>query len=102
MLALSAGLGMFMGAVVAYWIGRKYGSKVICILFEEKTYRKVENFWVKRGNLYVFLSTFTPLPDAPVIFGSLGMKWKDFLLYYALAKFVAIVLFAYGFFYIFI
>ena len=91
-------ISSMFGSIIGFYLGKKYGIRYICFLIEEKTYDKVTRFWKKYGKLFVFISSFTPLPYIPLVFGSLRMNWKDFILWGVIPRILNFVVFGYLFY----
>lgn len=92
-------LGSLLGGLIGFFIGRTYGWRFICPLFSEKNLKKIVWFWSNHGKFFVFISAFTPVPYFPLIFGAMGMSWKDISLYGFLPRILGIILFAIGYYY---
>lgn len=70
------------GALVGYWIGRRFGSPVLYRWFPEKKVHSVENMFQRYGILAILLAAITPLPYKifAISAGALKMNKKSFLL----------------------
>jgi membrane protein DedA with SNARE-associated domain len=86
-------IGSFLGSLLAFYVGRRYGWRFVCPLFSEENLSKILDFWSKHGKILVFVSAFTPLPYVPVIFGALGMEWKEFWLWGILVRAASLIIF---------
>ena len=69
------------GTLFAFELGKKFGWKFVCSLFEPKKLIKITNFWNKYGKWFVFVSSLTPLPYIPLVFGALQMSRKQMWLF---------------------
>lgn len=87
------------GSILGFWIGEKYGMKYIYALFNEKTFYKVSKFWQKYDKLFVAVSAVTPVPFVPLIFGALGMRWKDFIIFGLIFRIFNYLIFGYLFYF---
>jgi membrane protein YqaA with SNARE-associated domain len=92
-------LASILGCILGFEIGRKYGFKFICPFFEEKTLKKILNFWGKYGKWFVLAAAFTPLPDAPLIYGAFGMSRRDFIIYGVITKAISFIFIGYAAYY---
>ncbi len=87
--------GSFVGAAIAFEIGRKYGFRIICPLFSEKTLVRTLKSLNNYGNLFIFISAMSPLPYLPLMFGSLGIKRKYFWIYGIIPRAVSFMILGY-------
>jgi undecaprenyl-diphosphatase len=87
------------GGVLGFELGRKYGWRFIYPFFEEKNIERIYNNWQKYGKWWVLFSAFTPLPYIPLIYGSLGLSRKEFLIYGLLARVLSFIILGYGAYY---
>ncbi len=90
------------GSVFGFIIGRKYGMIFVQQAFDSFTIKKIIKEINKRGRWFVFLSAISPLPYFPIIFGSLNLSGKNFLLYGVvprLLSFIVLAFFSYYFIY---
>jgi uncharacterized membrane protein YdjX (TVP38/TMEM64 family) len=92
-------LASIVGCILGFEVGRKYGWRFICPFFEEKTLRKILNFWGRYGKWFVLAAAFTPLPDVPLIYGALGMSRRDFIIYGVITKAISFILIGYAAYY---
>jgi len=88
-------LASLAGSIFGFWLGKKFGQKYVCALFEAKTIEKINRFWTKHGRAFVVISAVTPLPYFPLIFGSLNMSWKDFAIYGLIFRVFNFLIFGY-------
>lgn len=73
--------GSLLGSILGFWLGHKIREHVVESMFEESSYARVRNGMNKYGRWYVLFSAVTPLPYVPVIFGSLNLSYRNFLLF---------------------
>lgn len=93
LLFLSVFLGCYFSAWVAYWIGRKFGPKLMRWRFFQKilSVEKIEKmriFYEKRGLMALIIGRFIPFGVRNAIFMSAGMSKMPF------SKFIVRDLFA--------
>ena len=62
LLAALATLSSVAGAVVGYWLGRRYGRPIVDRLFKESTIALIEGKLDKYGKWAILTAAFTPLP----------------------------------------
>jgi membrane protein YqaA with SNARE-associated domain len=74
-------LGSFLGAVIGFELGRRFGFHVICPFFRPKTIRRTVEKLDQYGSWFLIVAAVLPLPYLPVVFGSLGIKRKTFWVY---------------------
>jgi len=90
-------LSSLLGSILGFWIGKRFGQRYVCNMFEYKTINKINYFWVKYGKAFVAFSALTPLPYFPIIFGSLNMSWKSFIIYGLIFRVFNFLIFGYLF-----
>jgi len=73
--------GAFVGGILGYEIGRKYGFKLVYISFKTKTVKKILKYKDKYGNIFLFIAAISPVPYLPLVFGALLVKRKHFIFY---------------------
>lgn len=91
-------IGIIIGSIIAFFLAKKYGFKIINFLFKEEKVNKYLNN--KRFNTLFILSIFLPcLPDDLMCFiaGISKMSFKTFLLIILLCKPLSIFLYSFGF-----
>jgi membrane protein DedA with SNARE-associated domain len=81
-------LGAMIGCNIGYWIGLKGGRKILekygeYIFIREKQLKKVDEFFIKFGNVAIFFARFiTGVRVFAAIFaGAARMSWKPFLFF---------------------
>ena len=74
-------IATFLASVIGFWLGKKFGGEVFKEIFGKKNYKKIDKGMKKYGKWYTAISAISPLPYIPIIFGSLDMDWKDFMIY---------------------
>ncbi|MBI2004458.1 VTT domain-containing protein [Candidatus Pacearchaeota archaeon] len=84
-----------ISTLLAFELGKKFGWKFVCSLFEPKKLIKITNFWNKYGKWVVFVSAFTPLPYFPLVFGALQMSRKKMWLFGIIPRIISFVLLGY-------
>lgn len=73
-------LGSIVGSIVGFEVGCKLKHSVSKAFLKEKTTERIQRFVERRGKWAIFLTSISPLPYIPLIFGVLHFKRKDFLL----------------------
>jgi len=84
-----------ISTILAFEIGKKFGWKFVCSLFEPKQLVKLTTLWNKYGKWFVFVSAFTPLPYFPLVFGALQMSRKKMWLFGIIPRIIGFVFFGY-------
>jgi membrane-associated protein len=91
MIVPAAAAGAFLGDNTAYWIGRRFGTRVVDRFFSgEKSRRRIE--WAERqlterGGELIAIARFIPGGRTAVTLsaGLLGFRWRRFILFDAAA-----------------
>jgi membrane protein DedA with SNARE-associated domain len=92
-------LASLLGSSLGFAAGKKYGFKYVYLLFEEKTFKKINSFWNKNSRWFVAVAAVTPVPYVPLIFGALKMSWKDFTIYGIIPRIFNFIIFGYLFYF---
>lgn len=79
-------LGSFLGAVVGFEIGRRFGFHVICPFLKPATIKRTIQKLEQYGPVFLMIAAILPLPYLPVVFGSLGIKRRIFWVYGILVR----------------
>ena len=96
LVVVTAIIASIFGSLLGFHLGNKYGVRLMCALFKEKHLKKVLKFWHSYGNVFVFLSALIPLPYFPLVFGSLDMKKKDFIIYGLIVRIISFIIVGYA------
>ncbi len=92
-------LGATIGGMIGFWLGQKYGSKILRSQYvDEKYYFLAQDFIKQKGKIAIFLSRFiSGLKEfAPFIAGSLSMNKTVFWIWNFISCFGWTVLFLGG------
>lgn len=99
-------VGVLLGDSFIYYLGHKFGFKIINIpifrrVFSEARITKASNIFKKRGVKFLFIARFLAGLRAPIFFSSatLGVKFKDFILYDGIAALISVPAIIYVTFY---
>ncbi|MDP2673157.1 MAG: hypothetical protein Q8O84_05070 [Nanoarchaeota archaeon] len=84
-----------ISTILAFELGKKFGWKFVCSLFEPKKLIKITNFWNKYGKWFVLASAFTPLPYFPLVFGALQMSREKMWLFGIIPRIISFVILGY-------
>jgi uncharacterized membrane protein YdjX (TVP38/TMEM64 family) len=90
-------LGFIMGGILGFWLGKRYGFKIVFAFTKKSTVEKILKIKNKYGNLFMFISAVSPFPDVPIIFGALLVKWKDFIIYSLIPRTIIVIVLGYLF-----
>ena len=74
-------IGRVIGTAIAFYLGRKFGRKIILHLVKEETMKKYD-YYINKGKILLFLAYFLPLfPDDEISYlaGFSSMSPKVFL-----------------------
>jgi membrane protein DedA with SNARE-associated domain len=74
-------MGSFVGSVLGYEIGKKYGFGILVNFFDKKKIDKTVEFMNNHGRIAVFIAAISPVPYVPMIIGSLNMTRKNFTIF---------------------
>ncbi len=75
-------IGSALGAVMGFFLGRRFGKQFAEQAFGEDRVKKTEKLLNSYGRWFVLVAAFTtPIPYVPIIFGALGMKTKNMMLF---------------------
>jgi uncharacterized membrane protein YdjX (TVP38/TMEM64 family) len=84
-------LGSSMGSIFAFTIGKKYGFRYICVLFEPEQWIITNEFLKKYGKIFMLIAAISPLPYLPLLFGAIEIPKKDFLIYGIIPRIIGII-----------
>lgn len=85
-------IGSLIGSIASYEVGLRYGKHAVDSVIPQEKEDNVRR-WVRRyGKGFIFLAAFLPLPFIPVIFGSLRVQRRVFLLYGMLTRIISFIL----------
>src|SRR3989344_4558836 len=90
--------------VFVTWAGILSGyniSAIIVISIIASLAGSILGFWIgeKYDKLFVAVSAVTPVPFVPLIFGALGMRWKDFIIFGLIFRIFNYLIFGYLFYF---
>ncbi len=80
-------IASFLGNMVGYWFGFKYGSQLFerkdSFLFKKKHLYRAKEFYEKYGKATIFIAKFLPIlrTFAPIVAGIVKMEKASFTLY---------------------
>ena len=94
-----AALGSFIGSVLGFEIGKRYGYRILCAYMRRKPIRRLILLWQRYGYLFVLFAALSPLPYFPIIFGTLGLARKSFFVFGLLPRAASFALFGLLLFY---
>lgn len=81
-------LGSFIGSVLGFELGKK-GSFLI---YQRSDLSKTKLYIKKYGKYFMALAAISPLPYFPVVFGTLGIKRIEFLIFGLIPRIIGLVL----------
>ena len=90
---ISLFIAAVIGDTVNYWIGRKFGQKIVDnprIPFNQEHVNQTQAFYDKNGGKTIILARFIPIirTFAPFVAGVSHMRYKDFMLFNVVGGFV--------------
>jgi len=86
--------GAFLGSIVGFEIGKKYGVKVVKKIYDKKGYNNLKQKVKKYGKWVIAIAAITPLPYVPIIFGSLNIEREEFWKYGISMRILGMIIFA--------
>ena len=95
---LSVIIGVIIGALVGFYLGKKYGFRIVNDFYKKKKVNRLRKSIEKYGKWIIFIAALSPIPYIPIIFGSMGMKWRTFLIFGMVPRILGIVIV--GFFFL--
>ena len=96
LIILSVSVGGILGGLLGFEVGRVYGSSVMHSILGIKKIIIVERWIKKYGPGFIFLATILPLPYIPIVFGSLSMPRKRFILFGIIPRTISYLAIAIG------
>lgn len=73
--------GGISGSMLGFFLGKKYGTGGLEDFFGREKIEKINTGINKNGKWFVTIAALTPIPYIPILFGSLKMSWKNFIIY---------------------
>lgn len=76
------------GAIFGWWIGKKFGRKVLRLIVSEDTINKGDRYFNKYGGQTLFFTGFTPIPFKvfTILSGISRLKVKDVIIWSLLGR----------------
>jgi membrane protein YqaA with SNARE-associated domain len=90
-------LGSCIGSSLGLFIGRKYLLNVVMLFFKKKDIDRIIEGINKYGKAFVLFAAISPLPYLPMVFGALGFRWKEFILWGMIPRICAFAVYGYSF-----
>lgn len=88
-------IGVIASSLTAYFLGIKFGEKIVITIVGKKNYKKVHDFFLKYGKLGMLLLALTPIPYFPILAGIFKMNPSDFLLFAIIPRICHFFIFGY-------
>lgn len=88
-------LGSIMGSLIGYELGRVYGAELVERMVGAKSMEKTNYFINTYGAAIIFVASFSPVPYLPIVFGSLNLKRKIFLLFGLFPRIIGYTIFTF-------
>ncbi|MEX0920086.1 MAG: VTT domain-containing protein [Candidatus Pacearchaeota archaeon] len=88
-------LGSIMGSLIGYELGRVYGTSLVQKMVSQKKMEKTSYFVNKHGAWFILVTSFSPVPYLPIVFGSLNMKRRVFLFFGLIPRMIGFVIFTF-------
>jgi membrane protein YqaA with SNARE-associated domain len=90
-------IGSLIGGLISFYIGTKIGTQQLRIFVGNKDISKFQGLFEKYGGIALTIIALTPIPDYPIVFGSLGMSWKNYFIYGFFSRAVGFAIMGYLF-----
>lgn len=87
-------IGSLIGSFVGFEIGRKFGKRIIKKYSSKENYKKIKDKTKKYGKWVMAIAGISPIPYLPIVFGSLGIKRKEFFYFGIIPRFIGYLLFS--------
>ena len=87
-----ATIGSAIGSILGFEIGRKYSFRFIMNLYSEKEIKSIERNINYYGRWFVLVAAVSPLPYIPLIFGSLNLTRKNFIIFGVIPRIAGLLL----------
>jgi len=88
-------IGVFLSSFTAYFLGIKFGEKIVIMIVGKKNYKKIHGFFIKYGKPGMLLLALTPIPYFPILAGIFKMNTSDFLLFAIIPRICHFFIFGY-------
>lgn len=81
--AIATTISSVAGAVLGWWIGQKYGRRILLRIVSENVIHKAERYFHKYGGQTLLIAGFTPIPFKvfTILSGVSQLKVKDVILW---------------------
>ncbi len=94
---LSVIIGVIIGALIGFYLGKRYGFKIVNDFYSKKEIKKLREKIEKYGKWIIFIAALSPIPYIPIIFGSIDMDWRTFLIFGMVPRILGIVIMVFFF-----
>ena len=98
-LILTVALGSFIGSLGGFYIGYLYSNDIADLVISQKNRQKhtkrIRHYIDRYGKIITAVIAITPVPYFPVVFGTIKLKPKDFIIYGAVVRSCSYVLYGY-------
>jgi len=74
-------LGSLSGSIISFEIGKQWKKQILSGFFNKNRQIKTHDFMGNRGKWWVLLTSISPLPYLPLVFGALNLSRKKFIIY---------------------
>jgi len=86
--------GSVLSNYFAYFLGKKYGAKLVSFFVSKDSYQNAQRWFDMYGNKSILVLALTPLPYFPILGGTFGMNFKEFSLYAVIPRICHFVIFS--------
>lgn len=89
-------IGTFLASLLGFHLGRYYGVRTIKKIYGEEKVSNMEYKVNKYGRAIIFIAALIPVPYIPIIFGSLNLSWKNFIIFGLITRIVGFAILGFG------
>jgi len=86
--------GSTAGSIAGFEIGKHYGKKIIKKIYNEKKFASIEKKVIQHEKWILPLAAVSPVPYIPLIFGSIGVTRKNFLIFGVITRILGLAAFS--------
>lgn len=85
-------IGALTGALFGFYLGKRYGIDFVNSIYSKKEIRSLNEKIDKYGKWIILIAALSPVPYIPVIFGSVDMDWKTFIIFGIIPRMLGILI----------
>lgn len=85
-------IGALTGALIGFYLGKRYGIDFVNSIYSKKEIRSLKEKIDKYGKWVILIAALSPVPYIPIIFGSVDMDWKTFIIFGIIPRMLGILM----------